>query len=197
MMTEKEILTALEVAIKPAAARLEKFSHQYTKYVHKYQSCILADLNENRESRVGAGNFTELSADSYEDVEVMLSVLAGWFDRPTQFHSPAFPGGASFPYPPAKVPLCVVEHRDGYVVLATNREGEWVRNTAYAKHHDDRPERGAGVYPLPRWLRMQVGKLKLIPVGTYLGGCGFRAREDMFLVCAKSKKGPVKKGEAT
>ena len=186
MMTEKEILTALEVAIKPAAARLEKFSHRYTDYVHEYQSCILADLNENRESRVGAGNFTELSADSYEDVEVMLSVLAGWFDRPPKRCSIY-----------SKVPLCVVEHRDGYVVLATNREGEWVRNTAYAKHHDDRPERGVGVYPLPRWLRMQVGKLKLIPVGTYLGGCGFRAREDMFLVCAKSKKGPVKKGEAT
>jgi len=182
-----ELFGAVEVAMKPGMQQVESFAIEYNEYVHSCQETILAQLKEPwlaREERTyDQGRFAHLP-DAYEEVAIIRSVLTAWVN----------------PRSKGPTPLCVLEKREGYVVATTgtasvpHRAGNIGRKPICTEL--SRYDRNGffGLAVMPKWLRMAVGKLKLIPVGAYLGECGLHAGKGLFFVCPRIKKTARKKG---
>jgi len=170
MDQQLKMFEAMEFAMKPGVDKVEAFGMEYDDYVRECQPSILAELKESRRT----GRFAHLP-DAFEEIAIIRSVLAAWVS----------------PRKKGPTPLCVLEDKEGYTVAKPQPIYEQFFYETYSKFNagkDDDPP------IMPRWLRMAVGKLKLIPVGAYLGECGFHAAKDMFLVCPKFKKVARKKG---
>ena len=181
-----ELFGAVEVAMKPGLKKVEAFATEYNEYVHSCQETILAQLKEpTRVTSVcrASTRFAHLP-DAYEEIAIIRSVLTAWVN----------------PRSKGPTPLCVLEKREGYVVATTyagNCTSEMGRKpvctelSRYARSKEDWP---VGTAIMPKWLRLAVGKLKLIPVGAYLGECGLHAGNGLFFVCPRIKKTARKKG---
>jgi hypothetical protein len=185
MDQRSKMFEAMEVAMKPGVAKLEAFGMEYDDYVRECQSSILQELQDKKlgHADTDVSRFAHLPED-FEQVEVIRSVLAAWVNPRL-----------------GRTPLCVLENREGYTVAKADKrrrsaigrlrvEEKFFYET-YSKFSAGKDD---GPPIMPRWLRMAVGKLKLIPVGAYLGECGFHAAKDMFFVCPKFKKVAKKKG---
>jgi hypothetical protein len=175
-----KMFAAMEFAMKPGVDRVEAFGIEYDNYVRECQPSILAELKESRRT----GRFAHLP-DAFEEIAIIRSVLAAWVSPPKK----------------RPIPLCVLEDKEGYTVAKADRRRITGLNRLgieekffYKTYSKFNAGKGDGPPIMPRWLRMAVGKLKLIPVGAYLGECGFHAAKDMFLVCPKFKKVAKKKG---
>ena len=170
-----ELFGAVEVAMKPGMQQVEAFAIEYNEYVHSCQETILAELKAGQRT----GRFADLP-DAYEEVAIIRSVLTAWVN----------------PRSKGPTPLCVLEKREGYVVASTcagdarriGRKPICTELRRYDRHGF------FGLAVMPKWLRMAVGKLKLIPVGAYLGECGLHAGKGLFFVCPRIKKTARKKG---
>ena len=170
-----ELFGAVEVAMKPGMQQVEAFAIEYNEYVHSCQETILAELKAGQRT----GRFADLP-DAYEEVAIIRSVLTAWVN----------------PRSKGPTPLCVLEKREGYVVASTGtgdigRKPICTELSRYARSREDWP---VGTAIMPKWLRLAVGKLKLIPVGAYLGECGLHAGNGLFFVCPRIKKTARKKG---
>ena len=171
-----ELFGAVEVAMKPGMQQVEAFAIEYNEYVHSCQETILAELKAGQRT----GRFADLP-DAYEEVAIIRSVLTAWVN----------------PRSKGPTPLCVLEKREGYVVATTyagNCTSDMGRKPICTEL--SRYDRNGffGLAVMPKWLRMAVGKLKLIPVGAYLGECGLHAGNGLFFVCPRIKKTARKKG---
>jgi len=177
-----ELFGAVEVAMKPGLKKVEAFATEYNEYVHSCQETILAQLKEpTRVTSVcrASTHFAHLP-DAYEEIAIIRSVLTAWVN----------------PRSKGPTPLCVLEKREGYVVASTcagdarriGRKPICTELRRYDRHGF------FGLAVMPKWLRMAVGKLKLIPVGAYLGECGLHAGNGLFFVCPRIKKTARKKG---
>ena len=174
-----ELFGAVEVAMKPGLKKVEAFATEYNEYVHSCQETILAELKAGQRT----GRFADLP-DAYEEVAIIRSVLTAWVN----------------PRSKGPTPLCVLEKREGYVVATTgtvsvpHRAGNIGRKPICTELRRYDRHGFFGLAVMPKWLRMAVGKLKLIPVGAYLGECGLHAGNGLFFVCPRIKKTARKKG---
>ena len=90
-----------------------------------------------------------------------------------------------------KVEAFAIEYNAGNCTSEMGRKPVCTELSRYARSKEDWP---VGTAIMPKWLRLAVGKLKLIPVGAYLGECGLHAGNGLFFVCPRIKKTARKKG---
>lgn len=194
----QDMRVQLEMACEPGIRMLQEFTKLRDEYMEASMPCLMQQL---RKAGQPCSDMEELSKtyaylpDLYDKYRVIAEVLGAWQGN---YGSPGF--SAAFPC------WCVQEHRYVYTaVRAGNAEQpsltEVVKDLStmdpfigqktariFRKDFVEKlaPTPGQKTV-LPKWVRVSMGKLKLVPVGHYVGGAGLHAAKDLFFVYRSTK----------
>ena len=178
----QDMRVQLEMACEPGIRMLQEFTKLRDEYMEASMPCLMQQL---RKAGQPCSDMEELSKtyaylpDLYDKYRVIAEVLGAWQGN---YGSPGF--SAAFPC------WCVQEHRYVYTAVRTGNAGQPSQKTAriYRKDFAEKLAPAPGQKTvLPKWIRVSMGKLKLVPVGHYVGGAGLHAAKDLFFVYRSTK----------
>ena len=173
----QDMRVQLEMAFEPGIRMLQEFTKLRDEYMEASMPCLMQQL---RKAGQPCSDMEELSKtyaylpDLYDKYKVVTEVLGAWQSRLC---------ASGYCY-------CVQEHRYVYTAVKAGNAGEPSEKTAriYRKDFAEKLAPAPGQKTvLPKWMRVNMGKLKLMPVGHYVGGAGLHAAKDLFFVYRSTK----------
>tara|TARA_R100001369_G_scaffold81362_1_gene112333 strand:+ start:48 stop:644 length:597 start_codon:yes stop_codon:yes gene_type:complete len=176
----QDMRVQLDMACEPGMRMLQEFTKLRDEYMEASMPCLMQQL---RKAGQPCSDMEELSKtyaylpDLYDKYRVIAEVLGAWQSNLSS---------VGYGY-------CVQEHRYAYTAVRTLNAGQPSQKTAriYRKDLLSIAEKLAPApgqkTVLPKWIRVSMGKLKLVPVGHYVGGAGLHAAKDLFFVYRSTK----------